>query len=157
MPQKSQRRDRAKPLAFTNAVATAIKAMVWEGRTRSEAAQVAGMTDDGLYRALRKPDVKTAFLRELAVLRTSERPRNTAALIDVRDNSENANARVAAAKALEEQAIEVERPGGMMAGTQTSPGVTIQIIGAPPSARTVGRVIEHKPFDPQSSSNKEQK
>jgi hypothetical protein len=41
-----------------------------------KAAKKAGISEHGLYKALRKPPVKAAYLAELDVLRTSERARN---------------------------------------------------------------------------------
>jgi hypothetical protein len=94
-------------LTPTRKVRAAIAAMVWSGSKRSEAAELAGMSDHGLRAALRRPHVKAAYLGELAVLRDSERARNVHALVDVRDGS-NAMARVSAARSLEEMAD----PGG---------------------------------------------
>ena len=81
---------------------TAIDAMVWEGLKRSEAAAKAGLTDHALYVALTKPHVRSYYLQQLDVLRTSERARNIHTLAEVRDQDSNQMARVAAVKALEQ-------------------------------------------------------
>src|SRR5262245_23965725 len=87
--------------APSDRVRTAIAAMVWRGLPRREAAEEAGISEHGLYKALRRPPVRAHYLAELHVLRTSERARNIHALASVRDESSNAMARVQAAKTLE--------------------------------------------------------
>jgi hypothetical protein len=77
----------------------------------------------------RKPHVKAFYLAELGVLRESERPKTFHRLCDLRDQDENKNAAVAAAKALEQISdIEVARPSNA-----PSPGVTIRIINQAPA------------------------
>jgi hypothetical protein len=95
-------RNRSRPGQVSGKLRLAIEAMIWQAARRADAAKAAGMTDHSLRAALKKPHVKAALMRELQVLRESERPRNVFALVDVRDNSPNAMARVAAAKALEQ-------------------------------------------------------
>jgi hypothetical protein len=118
----------------------ALLEMVWQGACRDDASRAAGMTDHSLRAALRKPHVKAFYLAELQVLRTSERARNVFALVDVRDNSENQAARVAAVRTLEELADGGDRPGGA-GGAPATPGLVIRIVGGPPEPR----VIEHQP------------
>lgn len=72
--------------------------MVWEGKTRSEAAEQAGMRDHSLREALRKPHVKAFYSSELDVLRTSARAKNFHRLDAIADGSGNDMARVAAIK-----------------------------------------------------------
>src|SRR5262245_31549252 len=91
-----------KSRAPAGSVRAAILAMVWRGLPRREAAAEAGITDHGLYKALRRPPVRALYLSELDVLRTSERARNIHALVAVRDGSANAMARVAVTKVLEQ-------------------------------------------------------
>jgi hypothetical protein len=82
------------------------------------------MTDHSLREAMRKPHVKAFYLAELGDLRESERPRTFHRLVELRDQDENRNAAVAAAKTLEAVSDEQQtRPAGA-----AQPGVTIRII-----------------------------
>ena len=122
--RKSDALTQPKPDKITRKVRAAIDAMVWQGLPRAEAATAAGMREHSLYKALRKPPVKAAYLRELDVLRTSERARNFHALLAVRDQTDNQQARVNAVKVLEEQDV-----GGERKAAATTPGITIVIVG----------------------------
>jgi hypothetical protein len=125
---------RVEKLKITAKVRAAIHAMVWQGLKRDQAAESAGIKDNSLYIALRRPDVKQFYLSELDVLRTSERARNIHALVEVRDQEENKMARVQAVKALEQ--ISDEAPAAR--GSQSQPGLTIVInTVAPPSFKVV--------------------
>src|SRR5262245_2586219 len=73
----------------TGKVRTAIDLMVWQGLPRQQAAQAAGLKDNGLYKALRKSAVRSYYLRELDVLRTSHRARNIHRLAEIRDAANN--------------------------------------------------------------------
>lgn len=126
-------------LKITGKVRTAIQSMVWQGLKRDEAAEKAGIKDNSLYVALRRPDVKAFYLAELDVLRTSERARNIHALVDVRDTGTNQMATVAAVKALEQMSDET---GGNAGGT-TSPGVVIQIINGAPERVQMQSIEQH--------------
>jgi hypothetical protein len=103
--------------------------MVWQGARRAEAAKIGGMTDHSLRAALRKPHVKAWYLAELGVLRESERPKTFHRLCDLRDQDENKNAAVAAAKALEQISDEPLRSNA----TVTSPGVIIRVLVPQPA------------------------
>lgn len=123
----------------------AIDAMVYEGLNRKSAAAKAGLKDHALYVALSKPHVKAYYMRQLDVLRTSERARNIHTLTDVRDQTTNQMARVQAVKALE-QIDDHELAGGRV---QALPGLQIVIVqGTQPSATRItaqghtGQVID---------------
>ena len=111
----------------------AINAMVWEGLTRREAAQKAGLTDHSLYVALSKPHCKAYYMRELDVLRTSERARNIHTLVDVRDQMSNQMARVQAVKALEQ----IDDSEVASRGANSLPGLQIVIVQGIPSQPTM--------------------
>jgi hypothetical protein len=98
--------------------------MVWKGSRRDDAAKANSMSIHGLREALRKPHVKAFYLAELGVLRESERPKTFHRLCSLRDQDENKNAAVAAAKALEQISDEQ-----LLARSSNapSPGVTIVI------------------------------
>lgn len=101
----------------------AIDAMVWEGLTRKQAAEAAGLKDYSLYIALSKPHVKAYYMKQLDVLRTSERARNIHTLVEVRDQKTNQMARVVAVKAME-QLDDVQQS----ARAQSVPGLQIVIV-----------------------------
>ncbi len=110
----------------TGKLRVAIETMVWQGSCRAEAAKAAYLKDHSLREALRKPHVKAFYLRQLEVLRTSERARNIHALVRVRDQDQNKMAIVNAVKALEQMKDEV--PGDI--GRPTLPGLVIVIAPA---------------------------
>lgn len=126
-PAKPHRRSKERPLRVTGKVAIAVHAMVWQGLKRDDAAQVAGMKDNSLYVALRKPDVRAFYLAELEILRTSERAQNIHRLVAIRDKAENMPA-VQAIAMLERMSADNPTSSG---GSQQSPGVTIHIHAAP--------------------------
>lgn len=119
-------RGRSAAGRVTGKLKRALDAMVWQGSRRTDAAAAAGLADHSLRQALRKPHVKAYYLRELEVLRTSERARNILALVDVRDTAENGMARVGAVKALE--ALE-DQPQQRSGGAQSAPGLVVVIQG----------------------------
>jgi hypothetical protein len=131
----------------TGKLRRAIIEMVWCGSCRDDAAKNSGMTIHGLREALRKPHVKQFYLRELDVLKTSERARNVLALVDVRDNAQNSMARVQAAARLEEFADKADQPAsGRVFGA--SPGFCIILRQPPreaPLPSSPSLVIEHEP------------
>lgn len=138
-------RGRSAPGRVTGKLKTAIELMVWQGERRDSAATLAGLTDHGLRSALRKSHVKAAYLAELESLRTSERARNVHALVDVRDASDNAMARVAAAKELERSASE-QAP---FTGAPMRAGMLIVVVdatGRPFTTQPAPRVIENDPI-----------
>jgi hypothetical protein len=103
------------------------------------------MTDHSLREALRKPHVKAFYLAELGDLRESERPRTFHRLVELRDQDENRNAAVAAAKTLE--AVSDEQQTRSVGAEQ--PGVVIRIINATvPPARPTIDITPSAPDDP---------
>ena len=122
-------KDRSGKLTVTGKLKQAIDLMLYKGSCRADAAKAAGMTDHGLREAFKKPHVKAYYNAGLDVLRTSERARNISALADVRDTSDNAMARVSAAKALE-QLAEIEGAPGRGGSAPTMPGLQIVIVQA---------------------------
>lgn len=47
----------------------AVQLLIWKGYSRSDAAEEAGLTEDGLYRALRRPHVQALLREEYEALR----------------------------------------------------------------------------------------
>lgn len=137
-PKPPQQRQRAE-IKISPKVRVAVEAMVWQALPRKAAAEHAGISEHGLYKALRKPPVKAFYLSELEVLRTSERARNFHTLCDVRDQTTNQMARVNAVKAIEQLGDEQQSN----AGSSRSPGVLI-VVGDKASVSV--SAIEPKPL-----------
>jgi hypothetical protein len=105
----------------TGKLLVALTAMVWQGLPRKAAAEYAGISEHGLYKALRKPHVRQHYLGELEVLRTSERARNIHRLTEIRDKADNMPA-VNAIKMLEQ----IDEASSAAGGAQSrSPGVVV--------------------------------
>lgn len=121
IPEQSER----KTPAISRKVQDAIRAMVWEGLKRADAAQKAGMTDHGLYVAMRSPHVKAAYLAECEVLRVSGRARRIHRLEEMVEQNDNKAAVVNAALALER--LNPDDISSTSSGHST-PGVTIKIV-----------------------------
>lgn len=128
-------KDRSAPGKVTGRLRTAIEQMVWHSARRADAATTAGMTDHSLRTALKKAHVLAYMRAELGALRESERPRTLNRLAELRDQDENKNAAVSAAKALEQLSDEAYRTP---AGPITAPGLVIVIQNAP-EPRLVGQ------------------
>jgi hypothetical protein len=115
--------DRTKPGKVTGRLKVALHAMVWLGMKRAQAAEHAGLKEQSLYVALCRPHVRTYYLAQLEVLRTSERARNIHTLAEVRDQTSNQMARVQAVKALEQ----LEDQPASRGGAQQAPGFVIVV------------------------------
>jgi hypothetical protein len=113
----------AETLRITGKVRTAIEAMVWDGLPRAKAAEKAGISEHGLYKALCKPPVKAFYLRELDVLRTSERARSVFRMAELRDQDDNKMVAFNAAKELAGPAESAAESGVR----QAMPGLVVQI------------------------------
>lgn len=119
-PSNPMLRERYDPRTLT-----ALDLMVWQGLGRKQAAETAGLTEHGLYSALRKPHVKRKYTALIEELRVSEKAKCIHALADVRDNSTNDMARVAASKEL----FRDPEGGDGTNRYQKVPGVVIMIHG----------------------------
>jgi hypothetical protein len=143
--RRVQRRNKSNPL--TGKIARAVQAMVWDALPRKQAAQAAGVTEHGLYKALRKPAVKAAYLGELEVLRTSERARNIHRAIEIRDAANNKPA-MEAIKWLHQ--IDEQTQQGSAA---SMPGFVIVLgVGEAPTIKT----IEHDKLAQYDGDKKDQ-
>lgn len=131
----------AETLKVTGKNKAAIHAMVWEGLNRKDAAAKAGLKDHALYVALTKPHVKAYYLKQLDVLRTSERARNIHTLAEVRDQTSNQMARVQAVKALEQISDDEQ----VNRTAQSAPGMVIIVQGGA-SLMAHERGFSHKPL-----------
>lgn len=117
------RRNAAPPGKVGGRLKRALDIMVFEGTTDNEAAVQTGMTVTAIRLALKRPHVRSYYHAQLDVLRTRESARNLHALIDVRDQKQNHNARVAAVKAMEN--VEQQQAHGSRA--QQLPGFVIVV------------------------------
>lgn len=104
-------------------VKAAVDAMVWQGLKRDDAAKAAGLQDNSLYVALRKPDVKRYYLDQLEVLRTSDRARRYHRLMELGEQNDNKAAAVSALVALKGEDEQQVSAGGV----GRSAGITIVI------------------------------
>ena len=135
--------NRSYPGKVTGRLRGALLDMVWKGSRRDDAALANRMSVHGLREALKRPHVKAFYLGELGVLRESERPRTFHRLCDLRDQDENRNAAVAAARTLE-QLSDAEQARSNAANHPT-PGVCIVIRTAEPTAPIVDVVAFSPP------------
>lgn len=131
----------AETLRITGRNKVAIDAMVYEGLNRKDAAAKAGLKDHALYVALSKAHVKAYYMRQLDVLRTSERARNIHTLAEVRDQTSNQMARVQAVKALEQIDGDEVQGGNRV---NSLPGLQIVIVQGQSAAP---RTIDVTPVD----------
>lgn len=126
-------------------VRIAIEAMVWEGLKRDAAAEKAGLKDNSLYVALRKPDVKRFYLDELDVLRTSDRARRYHRLMALGEQDDNKAAAVSALNSLER----IDEQGVSVSAPRQAAGITIVIEGnavlAQERSNEAKPLIEHEP------------
>jgi hypothetical protein len=142
---------RRRPRGLTKAIRVAIDCIIHDRRTRAQACEKAGISERALYLALQKVEVAAHWNAQIDVLRSAERPHNVFALVDVRDNSGNAMARVQAARSLETLADEAAaRPGGP--GRQTLPGLIVMINNVPVPPTVQPQTIEHDPQPPRPLS-----
>jgi hypothetical protein len=124
-------RNRSLPGKVTGKLHRAIEAMVWEGASRKEAAERAGLSDHGLRQALRRPHVLARYRAECEVLRASGRAKRLHRLEALAEQDENRNAAVAAIKAAEQLGDEQAGPGIR----QQVPGFVIVVQNVPPSVQ----------------------
>jgi hypothetical protein len=96
---------------MTARVREAVSLMVWRGLKRDEAAAAAGLKDNSLYVALRKPDVRAFYLSECETLRLSGRARRIHRLEQLAEQDRNVAGAVAAIRAAEDLAGDEHAPG----------------------------------------------
>jgi hypothetical protein len=129
--------------AVTGKLKVALDLMVWENKSRKEAAEQAGLADASLRFAFRKAHVMTYYHGELKALRDNLRASNIHRLDKIADDSKNDMAKVASIKALEQisdQADERHRPG-----MQQMPGLVIVVNTGIGSPKVIGPEPIHSP------------
>jgi hypothetical protein len=85
---------------ISSRVKVAIDAMVMGGLSRPDAAKHAGIEDNTLYIALRKPEVLQYRSAQMEVMRTSESSRTFARIAKLADNADSEHVRLDASKHL---------------------------------------------------------
>lgn len=118
-------------------VKTALKAIVWDGQELAEAAATADLTTQALRQALARPHVIQEWKKERDVFIAYARAGNPHDLLDIRRNSKNDNARVAAAKVIE--AITDDRINGTAPAV---PGIVIVIGNVEKPLNQAANVLE---------------
>lgn len=94
------RKEKKEPVMSEN-VQTAVELMVFEGQTRSQAAESVGVSDEYLRKCFIKPDVLAYFNQCQEVLRTSARPRALRKIIDLSEKAGSERVALDASKYLD--------------------------------------------------------
>jgi hypothetical protein len=111
----------------------AIHAMVFEGLKRSEAAKVAGMSDEALRVAFTKPYVLAYLNAQQEMLRTSMRPRALNRIGELMDKADSDRVRLDAAKYIDGMDRGAHQVGATQVNVQVNntlsvtPGYVIRI------------------------------
>ena len=126
---------------ITQKLRDAIDLMVFDGVTYDAAALQVGLTVRNMRMALERPHVLKYLRAQKAAMREAACAANVLRLVALRDQDENRNAAVKAIQVLEYVPEETLRT----AGIAQTPGVTIQIISAPPQRERGGVVVDVKP------------
>lgn len=136
-------RKQKKEIVIPAKTKAALELMVFEGRKRPDAAKEAGIHDDTLRLALRKPEV-LAYLNELQeVLRTSLRPRALHTMGDLLD-SKTDNVKFKAAEYLDGQNRGTHTIGATQVNVQNNINVSLETPGYVIKLdRKHGQQIEH--------------
>lgn len=117
-------------LRISARVKDALSLMVYEGKSRKEAANTAGITDHGLYQALSRPHVKAYRNKLLADLRDSAAARSVARVDRLADTAQSEHVKLEANKWLAglEGVSPVQRSETHITGELTvSPGYVIDL------------------------------
>jgi len=138
--QALQAETASKPGQVTGRLRQACDLMVYNGLSWDKAAVQAGLTVRSMRLAMERPHVLRYLKDSRQVFRVAACSSNILKLVELRDSSPNAMARVQAIKALE--GIEDESPG--TASRHTMPGLLIIIEHAKPPG-TPQTVIEATP------------
>ena len=114
-----------RPRSIPPAVRGAVMKMIYEGCDLVVAAQASGLRPDTMRRWLHRPELVGFLRQERAAFRQALCAGNERALAQIRDESDNAMAKVNSIKCLEDMN---EDSSLRRAGEVPSPGVTIRIV-----------------------------
>jgi hypothetical protein len=135
----------SKPDKVMGRLKIALDLMIWRNLTDSEAAVETKMHVTSIRKALKLPHVLRYVREQRQVLLNRELGRNSHVLMQVRDNSPNGMARIAAVRELERVADDEQQRGTM----QRAPGVTIVLINpdgtSAPYKPAIDVTPEHEP------------
>lgn len=115
-----------KTITLTRKNKAAVDAMVWLGLGRADAAKHAGLSEHSLYCALTKPHVRSYYLAQCEVLRTSGRARRIHRLEAMVEQDENKQAVVNACKALDQ----IDDSPQAAAARTSAPGFVVVVVQA---------------------------
>lgn len=134
-----QRAENPKQVRISAKVKRAIEEMVDNSRKRSEAAEVVGLTDDALYRALTKPEVLAYRAQRLRVLRESAAARTIAKAEQLMDGAESEHVQADMTKWLAgiEGISPVNRSESLHIHAGDVPGIVLTFISATPAIADV--------------------
>jgi hypothetical protein len=145
-------RGKTRRLKPSGKLKTALDLMVWGDETGApaewdQAARNAKITVRAMRKALEKPHVRAYLREQKEVLRDALSAKTFYRLAALRDQDENKNAAVSAAKALEQIGDDPAASGDR----SQSPGLVIMVVGGPvPSASEAPQVMRTEPHRPQS-------
>lgn len=144
--------DKSRPKQVTGRLKAAIDLMTWQGKPYDEAAKAAGLTTRALRMALEKDHVLRYMRSQRRALLASEGPRTIIRLTELRENSTNMNAGVAACRTIMSIAAADEHRAGPGHGA-TQPGFVIVCRGdvevhqPPPQPTIEGSVVDDEGED----------
>jgi len=101
MADASMTADRSKPRSVTGRLKSALDDMIWKGLEYNVAAKANGLTVRAMRKAIDKPHICTYLAAGKRQLRASEGPRTLRRLVQLAHQDRNANAAVAACRAIE--------------------------------------------------------
>jgi hypothetical protein len=123
-----------RPRSIPPAVRGAAMKMIYEGCDLVVAAQASGLRPDTMRRWLHRPELVGFLRRERAAFRQALCAGNERALAQIRDESDNAMAKVNSIKCLED----MNEDSSLRRATDTpTPGVVLNIVTVTPSPATI--------------------
>lgn len=131
-----ERSKKPRQVRISPNVRLAIDHMVDDARSRAEAAKIAGITDDALYRALCKPEVLAYRNSRMRVIRTSETARSLKRVADLADQARSESVKLEANRFLlstdpDDPIIPTQRHENTHRFPDGAPGLTIVMQAAP--------------------------
>lgn len=123
----------ADTIGVSGGIRVVIEAIVFEGMTRAEAAEKAGLPIRSVRSMLCQPKYLKAMQRAMQVRRALEQPRNIQRAVEIRDQDRHLPAAIAAIRFLAGDGERGAPTGNAVTVNVMSPGWIIQ----PPAARVV--------------------
>jgi hypothetical protein len=141
----------ADTIGVSGRIRVVIEAIVFEGMTRAQAAEKAGLPIQSARSMLCQPKYLKAMERALQVRRTLERPRNFQRMVELRDQDRHLPVALAAARTLDGLGDRgsVANGAGSVTVNVMSPGWIIQ----PPAARMQANPLIDLTSEPSASDD----